>query len=139
MIVPVAKRKILFDVKMRVADFIKQAETIAIDGNISGGTVPAPDHDPKILFKGVEDKFLPADPELYFQGAWIVMDIKQEETELSQAFESIDPAKVHFAIISGWEPGVCVLTRKPEDRAFLLDLFSEAERDLTFKRQAVIG
>jgi hypothetical protein len=103
---PEAKRLVLLDVKRRVTDFIEQAERTN-----EGGAEPVPDHDPALLFRSVEQKFLTANPDSRLQGVWISTNIKQNEERLARTFTGLDPAKVHFAVFGDWEPDVYVLTR----------------------------
>jgi len=111
-------RTVLLDVKRRTTDFIKQAEGIDAEN-----TAPEPDHDPALLFRSVEQKFLSAEPDSRLQGAWIVTDIKQEEDQLLRAFTALDASKVHFTILGDWKPDVYVLARRDDDRQYLLNLF----------------
>ena len=85
---PAFERRVLIDVKRRFADFFGQMEGVAADGRV------APQHDVDLLFRSVQGKFLPKDPAEELQGAWIVTDIRQEETELQAAFDTLDPARV---------------------------------------------
>jgi hypothetical protein len=121
---PVGGRKVVFDVKRRVADFIKQADQF---GGDASGTARPPDHDPAILFRSVENKLPSNDPASSLQGVWINTEIKQDAAKLLAAFEALDKAKVHFAILGDWKNDVYVLVRRPEDRQFLLDLFGSTE------------
>ena len=73
---PTSDRSVLMDVKRRFADFLAQM------GAPMSDAVPAPDHDPALLFRSIEGKFVAADPDAVLQGAWIVTDIKQEVAEL---------------------------------------------------------
>jgi hypothetical protein len=120
---PVDNREVLMDVKRRTVDFLAQ-----LGGPIEA-EIPAPEHDPALLFRNVEAKFVAADPDGVLQGAWIVTDIKQEAAELAAAFERLDAAKVHFAVLGDARPDVCLLTRRAEDRPFLRDLFRVADAD----------
>jgi len=122
---PVSGRKVVFDVKRRVADFIKQADQFADDA--SGEASPPPDHDPAVLFRSLEKKLPSNDPASSLQGVWIGTDIKQDAVKLLAAFEALDKAKVHFAIFGDWQRDIYVLVRRPEDRQFLLDLFRSTE------------
>jgi hypothetical protein len=110
---------VLLEVKRRTRDFIEQADQIADEMP----EAPEPQHDPKILFRSVEHKFVPAYPDERLQGVWIVTDIKQNEGELANAFNTLDPAKVHFAILGDWEPDAYVLSRRAGDRQYLRELF----------------
>jgi len=127
---PEGERSVLLDVKRRTTDFIKQAERIDAEG-----AAPEPDHDPALLFRSVEKKFVSADPHSRLQGAWIFTDIKQDEEQIALAFADLDPSKVHFVILGDWEPDVYVLIRREEDRQYLLDLFrAEPSSRFTFKK-----
>jgi hypothetical protein len=130
---PVAGRKVMFDVKRRVADFIKQADRF---GDASGGAASPPDHNPAILFRSVEKKLPSNDPASSLQGVWIATEIKQDAARLLEAFEALDKTKVHFAILGDWQNDIYVLTRRSEDKKFLLDLFASTESArFTFDRQ----
>ena len=120
-------RAVLLDVKSRVVDLINQMDRIS-NGN-------EPDHDAGLMFRGLENKFIAADPDKQLQGAWVGTHIKQERSELLAAFEALDPQKVHFAIFGDWEPDVLILTRRTIDKLFLIRLFGVAESDrFTFDR-----
>ncbi|GLR92514.1 hypothetical protein GCM10007858_01330 [Bradyrhizobium liaoningense] len=114
-------RRILFDVKRRFADFYSQMT----DAVLTSGAPPA--HDVQLLFRSVEPKFLAADPDNRLQGAWIVTDIKQDETELRTGFDALDPAKVHFAILGDAQSDMYILTRRPEDIPHLLSVFGASQ------------
>lgn len=115
---PHCGRTVLLDVKRRFADFIEQAGKL---GN--GNVAPEPNHDSALLFRSIEKKFLVADPNQQLQGAWIVTDIKQNETQLSDAFVALDERKVHFAILGDWKSDAYVLVRREGDEQYLRDLF----------------
>lgn len=115
-------RIVLMDVKRRTTDFIKQTERIGEES-----VAPEPDHDPKLLFRSVEDKFVTADPSLNLQGVWVVTDIKQNEALLSAAFAALDASKVHFAILGDWKPDAHVLVARAEDEQYLRSLFNVQE------------
>ncbi len=123
-------RNVRIDVKRRSIDFIKQAERISAESE-----APEPDHDPSLIFRSVEDKYDIADPNYFLQGAWIVTDIKQEETLLSAAFETLNASKVHFTIIGDWKSDAHVLVKRTEDEKYLRDLFHIQESvRFTFKQ-----
>lgn len=127
-------RQILFDVKRRFADFYSQMT----DAVLTSGAPP--NHDVQLLFRSVERKFLAADPDERLQGVWIVTDIKQDETELRAAFDTLDPAKVHFAILGDAQSDVYILAKRPEDIPHLLSVFSASQsRRFVFDRAASSG
>jgi len=115
---PDGERTVLLDVKRRTIDFIVQAEGMETDNSAQ-----EPAHDPALLFLSLETKYLPADPHLKLQGAWICTDIKQDDEKLTQAFSALCPDKVHFVILGDWDNDAHVLARRPEDRQYLHDLF----------------
>lgn len=128
---PHSGRTVLLDVKRRTIDFIKQAER-------TGGedAAPEPDHDPSLLFRSVEQKFVPADPNAQLQGVWIFTYIQQDEEHFSSAFTALDAGKVHFAVLGDWKPDAYCLVRREEDRQYLLDLFNaEPSTRFTFIRR----
>lgn len=126
-------RTVLLDVKRRTLDFLRQAEGIDAEN-----AAPEPDHDPALLFRSVEQKFLSAEPDARLQGAWIVTDIKQEEDQLVRAFTSLDAKKVHFAILGDWKPDVYVLARRDVDRQYLLNLFRvDSSTRFTFRSKSL--
>jgi hypothetical protein len=116
-IAPAEDRYVLIDVKRRFADFIAQMNAPA-----ARETAP-PEHDPALLLRSIEQKFIAGDPDAVLQGAWIVTDIKQEQGEFELAFSALDPAKVHFVILGDHQADIHLLVRREQDRAFLMDLF----------------
>ncbi len=115
---PRENRTVLLDVKRRTVDFFKYMEAIDPEGS-----APEPGHNPVLLFRSVEEKFVAADPNQRLQGVWIVTDIKQDEQRLLRTFCSLDGSKVHFAVLGDWKQDAYVLVRRDEDRQYLLDLF----------------
>jgi len=113
-------RTVMLDVKRRVADFINQAKVIS---PCDLEQAPSPSHDPKILFKSIESKFKPSNPNSRLQGAWIVTDIKQNSVRLKEEFMALDETLVHFVIIGDWDNDAHILVRNSEDYIFLQDLF----------------
>ncbi|MCB2169743.1 MAG: hypothetical protein KQI78_18955 [Deltaproteobacteria bacterium] len=127
---PYSGRKVLIDVKRRSIDFIKQAEKIGIEPEVS-----EPDHDPNLIFRSIEGKFDISDPNYILQGAWIVTDIKQDEKLLSAAFEGLNASKVHFTIIGDWKSDAHVLFKRTEDEQYLRALFHiQASDRFTFTK-----
>ena len=119
---------VLIEVKRRVFDLIALTEA-TVEGHRSvDGAAPQPEHDPGLLFRQVEEKFPAADPDVQLQGVWIDTSLKQEISELQQAFYRLDATKVHFVVFGGWEPGIEVLIRRPKDDAVILALLNEEPR-----------
>jgi hypothetical protein len=111
-------RMVLCDVKRRTRDFLIQFEQIG-----DAVEAPEPTHDPALLFRSVEQKFVSNNPDQYLQGAWIFTDIAQNEYRLREAFMALDCSKVHFAVLGDWLSDAYVLSRRPEDTQFLRNLF----------------
>ena len=125
---PHANRSVLLDVKRRTTDFIAQMEMK------DNGTDAPPHHDPALLFRSVEQKFVGADPDTRLQGVWILTDIKQDEDRLRSAFADLDESRVHFVILGDWKPDAYVLVRREQDRQYLMELFQlEPSTRFTFK------
>lgn len=131
-VVHVPDRLVLLDVKSRSKDFIEQMTRE--DG---GKVMPEPEHDPALLFRSLDNKFMPANPDERLQGVWIATHIQQNADALNKAFAALDPAKVHFVILGDWEPDVHLLARRDADREYLLDLFvATPSSRFTFTPQA---
>jgi hypothetical protein len=138
------ERHILLDVKRRHRDFIEYITRLIAGEREKDGTAPAPTHDPALLLRNVEEKFLPRDPDTYLQGAWIVTYLQQEEQKLFSAFNALDSQKIHFVVLGDWEEGVYVVVRRAVDKPFLLNrlgvhesarfIFRDADRE-----SAVVG
>jgi hypothetical protein len=120
---PIAGRRVVLDVKRRLADFLAQMGTASADN------AGPPMHNVELLFSSVEGKFLAADADAQLQGVWIGTDIKQEQGEFTTALNALDPSKVHFAILGDHRADGYILTRRPEDRQFLRDLLQMSESD----------
>ena len=130
---------VLIDVKKRSRDLLEMVERLAQGERDPDGTAPAPAHDASILFRSIEQKLQTNAPECQLQGAWIVTDVKQENEEIVNAFEALDPQKVHFAVLGGWKPGVAVLSQREEDAAILMALFREQPSNRHFFTPAKSG
>jgi hypothetical protein len=125
-------RRVMLDVKSRSKDFVEQMSRE--DGS---KVMPEPEHDPALLFRSLDGKFLPANLDEQPQGVWIATHIQQNEDDLSKAFAALDPDKVHFAILGDWEPDIHVLVRRDADREWLLELFAGTPSSrFTFAPQA---
>lgn len=125
-------RLVLLDVKSRSQDFIEQ-----MTREDHRKEMPEPEHDPALLFRSLDKKFLPASPDEFLQGVWIATHIQQNADALNNAFAALDPDKVHFAILGDWEPDVHLLVRREADHAYLLDLFGATSSGrFTFTPQA---
>ncbi len=118
------------DVKRRSIDLIRHLDQMHPEQK-----TPEPNHDPAKLFRSVESKLVSADPATRLQGVWIVTDIKQEGSDLADAFQNLDATKVHFAILGDWERDAHILTRRDADRDFLLKAFGlEQSARFTYQR-----
>lgn len=132
---PLGTRPVLFDVKRRIADLIQSAEQFDQANRDHADTVPPPRHDARIMVRSVEQKLQDEDPDVRLQGAWIVSDLKQERREFQSAFDGLSASRVHFVVLGGWQPGVAVFARRPEDRQYILRIFQESEKEeLLFDR-----
>jgi hypothetical protein len=127
---PLSGRRVLLDVKRRFADFIE------LMGSLSTDDASTPGHDVGLLFRSVERKFKPSNPDELLQGAWIVTDIKQEEAELRNVFKALDASKVHFAILGDERPDGYLIVQRPQDTPFLCELLRLTEsRRFVFERE----
>lgn len=115
---PYRGRTVLCDVKRRARDFLEQFERLD-DSQVA----PEPAHDPSVLFRNLEQKFISMDPDECLQGAWIVTDIAQKEKRLLDAFLALDAEKVHFAVLVDWQSDAHILVRREDDGFYIRDLF----------------
>ncbi len=113
---PIGNRQILLDVKNRNKDLYEMMDR--------ENTEAPPQHDHSLLFRGLEAKFLPANPDQSLQGAFIFTSIKQESKKLLNAFNQLDGGKIHFVIIGDEKEDAYVLARRPEDEIFLRKIFT---------------
>lgn len=113
---PIENRQILLDVKNRNKDLYEMMDR--------ENTEAPPQHNHSLLFRGLEDKFLHANPDQSLQGAFIFTSITQESKKLHDAFNQLDSSKIHFAIIGDEKDDAYVLTRRPEDEIFLRKIFT---------------
>jgi hypothetical protein len=114
---------VLFDVKCRMKDLIEGLGRIALGHRGPGGTGPEPVHDVSILFKDTENKFITKNPNEILQGIWIISQLQQERSELHAAFDSLDPMKLHFAILANWNQDAYILIRDGINRELIETLF----------------
>ena len=98
-----AGRPILLDVKRRVRGLARAHPTARRRGT-TAWTAPyppqsmTPDSSSVASSRNTEC----VAPETELQGVWVVTDLRQEADELASAFNDLDPAKVHFAIVGNW-------------------------------------
>lgn len=132
---PLGGRRTIFDGKRQDVDFINQADQIA--GNNSIARAPPPDHDAALLFRSVASKLKSSDPAVQLQGVWINTDIMQDESAFGSAFDALDGTRVHFALLGDWEADVHIVSRRDEDRPFILDTLGVTQSNrFTFSREA---
>jgi hypothetical protein len=113
---PIENRQILLDVKNRNKDLYEMMDRENIEA--------PPQHDHSLLFCGLEDKFLPKNPDQYLQGAFILTQVKQESKKLLDAFNKLDENKVHFAIIGDEKEDAYIIAKRPNDEKFLRKVFA---------------
>lgn len=128
----------LIDVKNRSRDLFESFLRLENGECDPDGTAPAPTHDTDLLFRSLERKFRRCSPEKFLQGAWIVTQLKQEESELLMSFAALDRSRIHFAIVGDWREDVYILTDYPTEKERLKRLLGVIEsRRFIFKRQKV--
>lgn len=137
MVCPLGSPAVLFDVKCRMKDLIEGLGQIVLGNRGPDGQGPAPVHNVSILFKDTEEKFIAKSSNEILQGVWIISQLRQERSELHAAFNSTDPMKLHFAILSNWEQDAYVLTRDNIAFESIAKLFGITHSDrFVFDRQA---
>jgi len=117
---------ILLDVKNRVRDLIEGLHDLA-EGSFT--VVPPPQHDPRLLFVDTAEKYRPESPTRQLQGAWIITELMQERSHLHQAFDSLDPARLHFAVLANWSQDAYVLVRNGIDQNLITSTFGIVHSD----------
>lgn len=120
---PVDMVPVLLDVKCRTRDLIEGLAQITYGRRGPDGKGPAPLHNVAVLFQDTKEKFIQRNPNEIWQGAWIVTQLKQERSELHAAFESLDPTKLHFAVITNWQQDAYLLNRDGIQPEALASLF----------------
>jgi hypothetical protein len=125
---PIENRQILLDVKNRNKDLYEMMDR--------ENTEAPPQHEHSLLFRGLEGKFLPTNPDQNLQGAFIFTSIKQESKKLLTAFNQLDSSKIHFAIIGDEKEDAHVLARRTEDEIFLRKIFNfKSSERFTFEEE----
>jgi hypothetical protein len=122
------QRPVLIEVKRRISDLIDIAEAALRSERKPNGHAPQPRHDVNLLFRSVANKFPKTPSSERLQGAWVHTALMQETSELRRAFDDLEPRRVHFAVLGGWERGVLVMTRELEDEATLLEVLGQTVR-----------
>jgi len=125
--IPTRGARVLLEVKHRERDVLEQLARVAAGERREDGTAPGPIHNHAILFRNVEDKYIAADPSVQLQGVWIVPGIQQEQADFETAFRALDPKRVHFAVLGGWESSLHVITVRDGDRATLFEAFPQVD------------
>ncbi|MBI3021453.1 MAG: hypothetical protein HYY59_05600 [Candidatus Omnitrophica bacterium] len=123
---PTGTTPILLDVKNRVCDLIEGLRDLA-KGSFT--VVPPPQHDPRSLFIDTAEKYKPGSPTRQLQGAWIITELKQDRVRLQQAFESLDPERLHFAVLANWSQDAYVLVRDESNRSLITSAFGITHSD----------
>jgi len=127
---------LLLDVKNRARDLFESLALLQVGERGPGDTVPAPIHDPGLLFRSLDRKFKSRKPSKIVQAAWIVSGIKQEEDELSKAFANLDGSRVHVAILGDWNDDVYVLGNNTQAKKRVVQLLRVREsRRFVFRRE----
>jgi hypothetical protein len=130
------ERSLLVDVKRRTVDMTALGTRIIAGERREPGVSPRPNHDTRMLFRSVEKKFLPSDPDVQVQGVWIATALQQDEVQLRAAFDALDSARVHFAVLGSWGPDITVLARRDSDGEMLRAVFDRPRRGtLAFVRR----
>lgn len=118
---------VFVEVKRRSVDMISLAGEVSRGRRRSGNRAPQPQHDAELMLRSIMQKFSPSSNRL--QGAWIATGLQQETTELDAAFRSLDPDRIQFLVLGGWELGVTVLARSAEQSACVIELLGQRATD----------
>ncbi|MDO8486361.1 MAG: hypothetical protein Q7S77_01525 [Candidatus Staskawiczbacteria bacterium] len=124
---------ILFDVKNRIKSTINHLFYILemvekIKAGLAPESIPSPiAPDPADLFKSTFKKFRDRTNNKTLQGVWIATGIMEDEKKLNEYFKSLDPKKIQFAIVSGWDKDAYILVKNNSDKQILIDYFNLIE------------
>lgn len=130
-----ATTRVALDVKNRSKDLLESLARLEAGEREPDDTAPAPAHDPRILFKSIESKFVSRRPDELIQAAWVVTRLKQEEEELSAAFAELDPSRVHVVILGDFAADVYALSNHAVAKECILALLQVHEsRRFVFHR-----
>lgn len=125
----------LLEVKNRNRDLLENLARLQAGERGPDGTAPDPTHDPALLFRSVESKFVPRSSSEIMQVGWITTRLKQEEEELLAAFEKLDASRVHAVILGDFSDDVYLLSHEPGIRERILGLLQVREsRRFVFRR-----
>jgi hypothetical protein len=125
----------LLEVKNRNRDLMESFARLQAGDRGPDDTTPDPTHDPALLFRSVESKFVPRSSSEIMQVGWITTRLKQEEEELLAAFEKLNASRVHAIVLGDFADDVYVLSHEPGIRERILELLQVREsRRFVFRR-----
>lgn len=125
---------VLLEVKNRTKDLVESLARMDAGERSPEGTAPVPAHDHAMLFRSIEQKFRSRSSAEIVQGVWIRTNLRQEETELSRAFDCLDATKVHVAVLGDWQDDVHVLANDAFAKEHVIRVFRlEESRRFVFQ------
>jgi hypothetical protein len=118
------RQPMLLEVKNRHKDLIHHLSHFTVNEakGIPEEAIPPPD--PAWLFKSIIHKFAPADFNQQAQGVWIHSNVAVVKTALHLHFDTLDPQRIHFAVLSAGNELAYVLARTKRIREFVHSYFS---------------
>lgn len=126
----------LLEVKNRNRDLLESLARLPAGDRGPNDTAPDPTHDPALLFRSLESKFVSRSSSEIMQVGWITTRLKQEEEELLAAFEKLDASRVHAVILGDFADDVYILAHEPGIRVRILELLQVREsRRFVFRRR----
>jgi hypothetical protein len=127
-------KTLLLEVKNRMRDLFEGlCQVQAHSGTVD--TPPEPAHDPYLLFRSIEKKFLKRKVGEPVQAVWIKTAYRQEESELQVAFDRLDPERVQVAILGDWGDDAYVLANDVEAKQLVIRILHVSEsRRFVFQR-----
>jgi hypothetical protein len=125
----------LVEVKNRNRDLLESLARIQAGDRGQNDTAPDPTHDPSLLFKSIESKFVSRPSSEIIQVGWTTTRLKQEEEELLAAFKNLDASRVHAVILGDFADDVYVLSHEASIKERILELLQVREsRRFVFRR-----
>jgi hypothetical protein len=106
---------LLIEVKSRIRDLIESLESLEFAQSLGVNVIPAPHHDPGIMFRSTMEKFKVSRANEALQCVWIAAHLKQERNETQQTFQRLATGRLHVVVFGGWTREASLIGERPED------------------------
>ena len=120
---------ILLDVKFRTKGKVDNFKEMIPHMGTGNSSIEMTPPDPAQLFKDTVEKFHAVSPDSCMQGVWIHPDLKYERQRLEDYFRTLDPQRLHFAILAYWDEKAFVLAHDPNVKRLMISFFNLVPSD----------